>query len=794
MIQKTTFLLLLLCILFSAVSIMYGQSDREIREAYLQELLELISPHPDPDLRPRNVIASFERLSHQDHTWNDWLERTGELPPDFEKMPSIPLLPNPLILDEGGENIPVQTMSQWEEQRERIKEHVKHLLSGTFPSPPDNLQADLLESHYENGVRIEQVQLRFGPDNRARLHLEVLTPPGDGPFPVFITQFSHGGWSNQRGWAQIALQRGYMAVMYDGSDDRDDTWEYQEIYPGYDWTALMTRAWGAHRVVDYLYTLDSADRSKIALTGHSRYAKTSLLAAAFDDRISALISSSGGTGGEFPYRYTDDRHSNESIDLLASIRPQWLHPRLRFYTGREHKLPIDQNSLIALIAPNALLLSTSIREGGGGDAWAIEQMYHSLLSVYEFLDVPERLGIRMRDGDHDIESRDMEEYMDWLDVQFGRSSIPQENKIYYDYSFEKWKQLSGEEIDPHDFSEIPAGQPLLANEHGDAISTSGEWDQRREETQTQINWLLGEAPPRISAKPVNSLHNAGDYVNSFLNRPRVRNGRMQYIAPYSAVGSYLQGALYYPADENGEMTTLENGKMPVVIFLHKYSNTGYDGQLSSLFESFLSKGMAVLTMDLIGFGTRIEEGTYFYDRYPNWSKLGKMITDTRAAVDALEHLEFIDNDRIFLSGFALGGTVSLFTAALDERIAATAVSGAFTPMRYASGDVEGIKAFSHLHGLLPRLGFFADEPGRIPVDFPEIISAIAPRPLMVIAPELDRHADFDNVTESMKQVSTVFDLLNAPENLQFSTPLDFTRFTSSQQKDVVNWLNEISGD
>ena len=791
-------LLLMLSILLFQTSFLYAQTSetdqQEIREAYLQELLELISPHPDPDLRPRNVVVSFERLSHQDHTWDDWLERTGELPPDFDEIPSIPLLPNPLILDEGGENIPVQTMSQWEEQRERIKEHVKHLLSGTFPSPPDNLQADLLETHYENGVRIDQVQLRFGPENRASLHLEVLTPPGDGPFPVFITQLTHAGWSNQRGWAQIALQRGYMAVLYAGSDDRDDTWEYQEIYPEYDWTALMTRAWGAHRVVDYLYTLDSADRSKIALTGHSRYAKTSLLAAAFDDRIKALISSSGGTGGEFPYRYTDDRHSNESIDLLASIRPQWLHPRLRFYTGREHKLPIDQNSLISLIAPNALLLSTSIREGGGGDAWAIEQMYHSLRSVYEFLDVPERLGIRMRDGDHDIESRDMEEYMDWLDVQFGRASIPQENKIYYDYSFEKWKQLSGEEIDPHDFSEIPAGQPVLANEHGDAISTSGEWDQRREEIQSQINWLSGEAPPRISAKPVGSLHNGADYVNSFLNRPRVSNGRVQYIAPYNAVGDYLNGALFYPADENGEMKTRENGKLPVVIFLHKYSNTGYDGQLSSLFEQILSKGMAVFTMDMIGYGTRIEDGTYFYHRYPDWSKLGKMVTDTRAAVDALEHLEFIDSDRIFLSGFALGGTVSLFTAALDERIAATAVSGAFTPLRNASGDIEGIKAFSHLHGLLPRLGFFTDDARRIPVDFPEIISAIAPRPLMVIAPELDRHADFNNVTESMEQVSTVYELLNAPENLQFLTPYDFTRFTSSQQDEVVNWLNEISGE
>jgi poly(3-hydroxybutyrate) depolymerase len=206
---------------------------------------------------------------------------------------------------------------------------------------------------------------------------------------------------------------------------------------------------------------------------------------------------------------------------------------------------------------------------------------------------------------------------------------------------------------------------------------------------------------------VSSLHNGADYVNSFLNRPRVRNGRMQYIAPYNAVGDYLNGALFYPADENGEMKTRENGKLPVVIFLHKYSNTGYDGQLSSLFEQFSFKRNGCVYDGFDRVGTRIEEGTYFYDRYPDWSKLGKMITDTRAAVDALEHLEFIDNDRIFLSGFALGGTVSLFTAALDERIAATAVSGAFTPLRNASGDVEGNQStFSSARAAAPAWIFY----------------------------------------------------------------------------------------
>jgi hypothetical protein len=192
---------------------------------------------------------------------------------------------------------------------------------------------------------------------------------------------------------------------------------------------------------------DHVDKLKIAITGHSRNGKQSLLAAAFDDRITAVITSSGGTGGEVPYRYPDERHSNESIEFLYSRRTHWAHPRIRFYAGREHKMPIDQTSLMALIAPNALLLSSSVRESDG-DPWAIEQAYHSLSSVYKFLNAGDKLGIRLRDGQHAVEARDIEGYMDWQDIQFKRKTLPWNNERFYDYSFHKWKILSGERVNP----------------------------------------------------------------------------------------------------------------------------------------------------------------------------------------------------------------------------------------------------------------------------------------------------------------------------------------------------------
>src|SRR5699024_1302137 len=397
--------------------------------------------------------------------------------------------------------------------------------------------------------------------------------------------------------------------------------------------------------------------------------------------------SSGGTGGEIPYRYTDKRHSNEGIEYLVSRRTHWLHPRLRFYQGREHKMPIDQNSLLALIAPNSLLLSSSIREEkAGGAPWAIEHMYQSLKEVYEFLGVPEKLGLRLRDGRHSVEARDIEAYMDWLDVQFGRTStISWENERFYNYSFDGWKTLSGETIDPGEFPVIPADDPLAARNNGMEIDSPGQGEQLRSGIKEDIKWVLGDEPPGVSASPIRRLTSRDDYINSFIDRPEVSNGTSKNIAPYNALGDYLHGSLYYPTDAQGEMATRADGTLPVVIYLHRFSNTGFDANnVERLFEDILSRGMAVLAMDLIGFGTRIEEGTRFYERYPHWSKLGKMVADTRAAVDALEGLEYIDADQIFLSGFALGGTVSLFTAALDDRIAGTAVSGAFTPLRNAT--------------------------------------------------------------------------------------------------------------
>ncbi len=767
------FLLLPAFLLFNPPAAQTQTEDSLPRKAYLENLLENNRPHPLPNERARNVFSSFERLSFKDSTWDAWQKRTGELPPNFELMPDIPFLPELLVMNEGKNPTPITSLAQWESQREVISHQVQHLLSGTFPDPPENLSWEITEERMEGKIKVQTVVLRFGEHPKARLTLEVFLPPGPGPHPVFISQWNH------RGWVQIAVRRGYLGVIYAGADVFDETIHYQEVYPEYDWSALMTRAWGAHRAVDYLYSLPQVDKEKIALTGHSRNAKLSLFAAAFDPRITAVISSSGGTGGEIPYRYTDERHANESIDYLNSIRPQWFHPRLRFYNGREHKLPIDQNSLMALIAPNALLLSSSIREAGGGDPWAIEQNYKSLKEVYTFLGVPDKVSLRFRDGKHALAARDIESYVDWLDIQFGRSQDTWENKRYYAYDFDTWKQNKNP-------TNTLKRKPLSLEEYLNTSQTGEgpEVNDWQEDIRKWTQWTLGEQPEGIAASPITSLSSKTDYMDLLLNRPAVSNGRRQNIAPYNALGDYQHGALYIPLDK----PLTNESKIPVVVYLHKYINTGFDAEMNPFIRECLDKGMAVFTMDLLGYGSRIEEGASFYERYPHWSKMGKMVKDTRDAIRALGQVEGLDSNRIFLAGYALGGTVGLFTAALDDQVAGLAIASAFTPLRSADASMEGIKAYSHLYGLVPHWGFNSESPSAIPVDFPEMLAAILPRPLLVISPEQDRHADLQDISRSLKQLEKISHQMGTEHKPDQYIPKGFNRFGWASQQEMISWI------
>ena len=476
-----------------------------------------------------------------------------------------------------------------------------------------------------------------------------------------------------------------------------------------------------------------------------------------------LFRSSGNTGECDPWRYTSDMFVNETIEQITGSFPHWFHPRLRFFAGREHKLPVDQNSLMAMVAPRGLLMYSSFSESQG-NSFGFEQGYRSVRRVYQFLGRPGNVGLHLRAGEHPTTAGDLENFLDFFDTVFGRKSFPRFETFLHGYTFAGWQRLSGETAAT--LKTPPAGA----------------------DAREKIRWALGEEPAGLrfpAVKEPGRTMTSDGWLAGFHRRPVEAPGMASRPLSF---GDDLSGGLYYPAAVDGSPLA---GKRPAVVWLHPFSYpTGYSRNFRATLEMLGKRGFVVFAFDQLGFGTRVEYAGRFYQRYPRWSLMGKMAADTSAAVEALAELDMVDASKIWLAGWALGGKVALITAALDERVAGVAAIAAFTPLRTAGAhpDLEGAKMYSHLHGLLPRLGFFVGRESRLPVDYDDILGAIAPRPVLVVAPQLDRYAPVAEVRRAVETARARYKAAGRENALAIETPLDFNRLPAATQELVFDWL------
>jgi hypothetical protein len=742
---------------------------------------------PSSIARQREYLDQLQHILPPSEPWEAWLERTGELPPDFDVLPAVPGLPDPLVQKAGEKQVPVTTPQEWRARREELLNLFHHWVLGRVPPPPENLQARVLREQHEPGATARQVELTFGPQGRARLWLELLLPPGDGPFPVFMTQHNH------RGWALIALRRGYAACIYAGADSRDDTDTFCAAYPEYDWSRLTRRAWAASRCIDYLATVSQADENRVALAGHSRNGKQSLIASAMDGRIAVVISSSSGAGGDMTARLDSEQHCGEGIELLTRVFPDWFHPRLRFFVGREQYLPVDMHELVALSAPRPCLLSVAINDGVSS-TWATQQTYLSAQRVYRLLEAEDRLRILWRPGSHETWTTIIERYLDWCDATLrpdkGTSTFPE--RLIHPWNWEAWREESGETTDLTRYP-LPSGADMLSPGDGAALRGTADWRSRRTQVCAAVRHMLGQEPPSARG-PQSDYGQEASHIAALLDRdqaaPAVEKEQM-------AFGEYVAGDVYVPAGlrESGR-------RVPAVLWLHSWSfPTGYVAAYrrerggparGKAYLRLALAGYAVFCYDQIGCGRRVQEAEHFYARHSRWSLLGKMVRDAQAALDALAELPYVDAEQIWAVGFGLGGMIGLHLGALDERLAGLATVCGPSPFRLDTADKGGLERWSQQTMLLPRLGLFLGQEARVPYDVSHLLACLAPRPVLVLSPQLDREAPLEDVTHAVDQARQVYTLYGAADRLAQVAPEDYAHLGPEMQALVVHWLHDVA--
>ena len=732
--------------------------------------------------KERRELAQLKQLLPACEGFDRWLEKFGYLPPDFDALPNVPNPQDLLSMVRDGKAQRV-TRDQWPERRREIRALAEEWLMGHAPPAPGNVRAVIEEKKQEAGKEVWTVRLEFGPDHAAKLHCWLWIPANlQKPAPVFLVD-------NQRytSFALDAFNAGrFLICVYNATDPvyspekKDESEAYNDLFGKFDWCEFYRRGWSASRAVDWLVTLDFVARDKLYIGGHSRSAKQSLAAAAFDERFAGVVASSPGSGGSLHFKYCDQYYYGESAERLSTVFPYWVSPKVRFFAGRENKLPADMHFIYALIAPRQVLMSTAIQDSVE-NTWAVEQMFQSIRPVWELLGKPENLAQRYHPGLHAPDAGTLAAHNQFLMLAADGKSVAEAFPFrpLHPWDYAAWAKKNAPAAG---ILALPMISDPTRDVAGKAIAAE-QWPAARTRICAQINWLLGDGP---AYQPAPSEIGVGESEADAKLLTRLNPAPPQRTK--CRFGDGINGNFHYPS------ATKPTGKLPTVIWLAPlHTSSGYTpayriGDIPYL--TLAKAGFLVFGFDPIGTANRQAERQEFYDRYPAWSLMGKMVHDTRHAIDAALANPDVDPKQVYLVGFGMGGMVATFTAALDERVVGAVSVAGFTPFRTdtAAAGTGGIQRYSHLYGWLPRLGAFVQDEARVPVDFNEILAATAPRRMLVIAPTLDWHATHADVARTVELAGKAYALLGAPSALQLQSPERFIEFNNDMQAQVIGWL------
>ena len=265
------------------------------------------------------------------------------------------------------------------EEFEAVKPEIQKLLCeeeyGYIPPKPDSFSVEAETSKKDfcaGDASLTKYKLTasvYGKET-GFVFYSVVPKNVEGKIPVFIHISFTDAIPNPGQQTEEIVDQGYAVFTVNYKDVTSDDGDFENgcakvlcpdrshpHAPG----KIAMWAWAIMRVIDYLETLDKFDLDNIAVIGHSRLGKTTLLTAAFDERVKyACINNSGASGDALSRGKV-----GEDIEAITRVFPFWFCPNYKKYVGKENELPFDQHFLLSLVAPRHLVIGTAEK-----DTWA----------------------------------------------------------------------------------------------------------------------------------------------------------------------------------------------------------------------------------------------------------------------------------------------------------------------------------------------------------------------------------------------------------------------------------------
>lgn len=279
------------------------------------------------------------------------------------------------------------------------------------------------------------------------------------------------------------------------------------------------------------------------------------------------------------------------------------------------------------------------------------------------------------------------------------------------------------------------------------IATVQDWQKRREHILANMQLVMGPLPGEDRKVSLDMA------VVAMERLPTLTRKKITYA---SEKGHRVPAYLLIP---NGL-----KGKAPAMLCLH--GSGGAMGRIAGLGADYPRYALELAER---GYVTIAPDYPLFGENKPDLAALGyvsgtmKGIWDHKRAVDLLQSLPEVDGERIGCVGLSLGGHNSLFVSMLEPRIKVTVTSSGFDSFSdYMGGKLDGWCQVCYM----PRIASeYGKDPKRLPFDFPEVLAAIAPRPLFVHAPLGDSNFKVDSVRRCIAAATAVYGLYGAQDRI-----------------------------
>jgi len=285
------------------------------------------------------------------------------------------------------------------------------------------------------------------------------------------------------------------------------------------------------------------------------------------------------------------------------------------------------------------------------------------------------------------------------------------------------------------------------------IKTAQEWKERQKLAEGKLSDIIGPFPEKtpLNAKIISVIQKDGY--------------RIEKIVYESFPGSYVTGILYVPEKVKG--------KVPAILNVIGHNQESFRNELYQVINyNLVMKGIMVFAIDPPGQGEHVQnfdtkvnfssvgysvvEHNYFgnYAFLSGYSCAKYFIWDGIRAIDYLVSRKDVDPERIGMTGWSGGGTVTNFVAAFDKRVKVA------IPCSWANANKRLLetKAASDAEPTL----YHSFKMG---VGVEDLIELRAPKPTMLVFVSRDEYLSLQGARETYAEAKKAFTALGAADNL-----------------------------